>query len=86
MGSSSSKEERREKKGRKEQEGDKIKITSQRWGLPSRALKWPLPQARLPLCCGSMWHPVLLSGPHRAQLGPDLTLPSTHTHTHAYYE
>ena len=28
MGSSSSKEEKREKKGRKEQEGDKIKITS----------------------------------------------------------
>ena len=79
---SSSKQEKREKKGRKEQGGGQDKDNQRWWGLPSRALKWPLPQARLPLCCGSMWHPVLLSGPPpRAQSGPDLPLPSTHTHT-----
>ena len=82
----SSKEEKREKKGRKEQGGgqDKDNQPVVGWSKPSPQMASPPSQTSL--CCGSMWHPVLLSGPARAQSGPDLPLPSTHTHTHAYYE
>ena len=77
----SSKEEKREKKGRKELEGDKIKITSQRWGLPSPALKWPLLQARLPLCCGSVAPCPPVWATTTCPVGSRLAI-TIHTHTH----
>ena len=87
---SSSKEEKREKKGRKEQEGDKIKITSGGGVFQAEPSNGLSPKPDFPFAvaaCGTLSSCLAHHHHHVPSWVPTCHYhPHTHTHTRAYYE